>query len=249
MKRTWVLIVILLLVLSGGCSNESSRVYLQKSTDNPAASKKVLQSPDFSTIGTVTSVTESQFRREDTPETIIIDGEVVPVGPTASAISDDARNAIIAITPESYDKLKKIDWDCENTDVYINKNVSYLLQALYEIPQSDRPHATYAEMPVAYICDNFSSFAGDKLYWANVTITKIDLIEAGSALSNSLNNGNAYAIVYAQTEHQETLQLYVMTDALLDEFYEVGRNTSLQGWPVGLQGAALIVCLDKLAGG
>lgn len=64
-----------------------------------------------------------------------------------------------------------------------------------------------------------------------------------------LNEGNAYAIVCAQTGHGENLQLYVMSDELLDNFYSIGWQTSIQGWPVGHQGNTIILCIDRLAGG
>lgn len=185
----------------------------------------------------------------DVPEMVWAGDEWVSVGPTATPISEEMREEIIAITPETYDRLKGIDWDCGDTVSAVNRNISSLLKALREIPLSERPHPTYAEMRVSALCDNFSFYAGDKLYWAEVTITDVVKYEAGSAETNMLNEGNAYAIVCAQTGHGENLQLYVMSDELLDNFYSIGWQTSIQGWPVGHQGDTIILCIDRLAGG
>lgn len=185
----------------------------------------------------------------DVPEMVWAGDEWVSVGPTATPISEEKREEIIAITPEAYDKLKRIDWDCGDGDSATNRNVSYLLKALREMPLSERPHPTYAEMRVTALCDNFSLYAGDNLYWSDVIISNVEKYEAGSTEANMLNEGNAYAIVCAQTGHGENLQLYVMSDELLDNFYSIGWQTSIQGWPVGHRGNTIILCIDRLAGG
>lgn len=185
----------------------------------------------------------------DVPEMVWAGDEWVSVGPTATPISEEMREEIIAITPETYDRLKGIDWDCGDNDTATNRNISYLLDTLREMPLPERPHPTYAEMRVSALCDDFPFYAGDKLYWAEVTITDVVKYEAGSAEANMLNEGNAYAIVCAQTGHGENLQLYVMSDDLLDNFYSIGWQTSIQGWPVGHQGDTIILCVDRLAGG
>lgn len=185
----------------------------------------------------------------DEPQTAWVGGEWVSVGPTASPVSEQAREAVIAITPETYAILKNIDWDSGDNAAATNRNIAYLLEALREMPLSERPHPTYAEMRVSELCSNFSSYAGDKLYWADVTISDIKKYEAGSAAANTLNGGNAYAVVCAKTNHGEILQLYVMSENLLDNFYSIGWQTSIQGWLVGHQGDTIILCIDRLAGG
>lgn len=185
----------------------------------------------------------------DVPEMVWAGNEWVSVGPTAIPISEEKREEIIAITPETYAILKNIDWDSGDNAAATNRNIAYLLEALREMPLSERPHPTYAEMRVSELCSNFSSYAGDKLYWADVAISDIKKYEAGSAAANTLNGGNAYAVVCAKTNHGENLQLYVMSENLLDNFYSIGWQTSIQGWLVGHQGDTIILCIDRLAGG
>lgn len=161
-------------------------------------------------------------------------------------MDDESRNAVIAEYHEGYDMLKQASWNSDDPDVCTNGNIQTLAATLSKIKAENRPRITYAQMKVAGLCENLDQYYGDIMWWNAVTVKDCKVIEDETA--DTLNGGNPYTLVTAETYYEETIYLYVMDAEAGLNYYKNTDVNNLRGYPVGVSGDAIVLCMIPFEG-
>lgn len=174
---------------------------------------------------------------------------IIPVSSETGGIfyeDEEERNAVIAEYREGYDMLKQALWNSDDPDVHTNGNIQTLAATLSKIKAEDRPRNTYAQMKVAGLCENLDQYFGDLMWWDAITVQDCKVIEDETA--DTLNEGKPYALVTAETYYKETIYLYVMDAEAGSNYYGDPCINNLRGYPVGVSGDAIVLCMIPFEG-
>lgn len=169
--------------------------------------------------------------------------------PTESIVDDTDRERIHTEYQKGYDLLKGQPWQFSSSDEQLATNIPLLLDALSHLTAEETPHVTYAHMKVAALTQDAETYLGELTHWARVSIDSVEQVAAESELAQALNSGSAFCIVYATTRHEEAIELYIMNPDEIDSWYRAGMNHSIQGWIVGADSDAVVLCVPGLSGG
>ena len=169
---------------------------------------------------------------------------IIPVNKDSASVfyvDDEDRKRVIENSPETYKMLKEAAWNSEDPDVLSNGNIETLIETLSQFKSADRPHITYSQMKVEGLCEHFDQYLGDRMWWDAITIKDCKVIDDETA--DMLNGGKPYTLVTAETYYEETIYLYVMdADAGMD-YYSQSDIQNLEGYPVGISGDAIVLCM------
>lgn len=167
---------------------------------------------------------------------------VVPV----TIPDEETRQSAIAMEPR-YETMKSLPWETENLKVWENGNGKLLIETLKGFDLGHYFQPTYGNFNIDEVKEDFSKYAGEKIFLGRNYLLEIEKVEAGSEKANTISGGEEFYILTFETLLGGDIALYLFStrQTLISEFEPeedgIIRDYDIAGWPLGIDEEGRVV--------